>query len=138
MKRFLDSLRLGMQRFMSDRYGYDELSYALSMITLIFIFLAYIPNLQFMSSLGLLLCIVLIYRTLSRNISKRQAERNAYLRWKTKWTGKFNLLRQAWCLRDTYRFYRCRQCKTCVRVPKGRGKIRITCPKCHNEFIKKT
>ncbi len=46
--------------------------------------------------------------------------------------------RQAWILRDTYRFYRCKQCKKMMRVPKGKGKIKITCPQCHSQIIKKT
>ena len=37
-----------------------------------------------------------------------------------------------------YRFYKCKQCKQKIRVPRGRGKIEITCPKCQNHFIKKT
>ena len=37
-----------------------------------------------------------------------------------------------------YRFYKCPQCRQRVRVPKGKGRICITCPKCRAEFIKKS
>lgn len=138
MKDFLNSLRAAIARFMSGRYGYDELSYFLAIIILISIFLSYIPGLQFISGLSLLLCCVLIFRSFSRNIPKRQAERTAYLQWERRCKNRFSVMRQAWTSRKTHRFYQCKRCKTYVRVPKGKGKIKITCPKCHNEFIKKT
>ncbi|MCR4675383.1 MAG: hypothetical protein K5675_10245 [Lachnospiraceae bacterium] len=37
-----------------------------------------------------------------------------------------------------YKFYTCSSCGQKVRVPKGKGKIEITCPKCKNTFIKRT
>ena len=51
---------------------------------------------------------------------------------------KKNNMKKRWAQRSTYRFYKCPQCKQTVRVPKGRGKICITCPKCKTEFIKKS
>ncbi|MGN1029975.1 MAG: hypothetical protein ACI4PQ_00060 [Butyricicoccaceae bacterium] len=71
------------------------------------------------------------YRMFSRNIYKRQQENGKFLRRKRTITDRF---RQ----RHTHRFYRCSQCKVTVRVPKGRGRIEITCPKCGNKFIKKS
>ena len=38
----------------------------------------------------------------------------------------------------THKYYKCPTCKQVVRVPKGRGKIEINCPKCHTKFIKRT
>ena len=49
-----------------------------------------------------------------------------------------NNMKKRWAQRGTYRFFKCPQCRQTVRVPKGRGKICITCPKCKTEFIKKS
>jgi len=38
----------------------------------------------------------------------------------------------------THRYYRCPGCRQRLRVPRGRGNIVITCPKCHREFTKRT
>ena len=50
----------------------------------------------------------------------------------------FGQLQQRFALRKTYRYFSCPHCRQQVRVPKGRGKISITCPKCGTQFIKKS
>ena len=77
------------------------------------------------------------FRILSRNVSKRE-ENQRYLNAKYRAVVKKNNLKKRWAQRSTYRFFKCPQCKQTVRVPKGRGKICITCPKCKTEFIKKS
>jgi predicted RNA-binding Zn-ribbon protein involved in translation (DUF1610 family) len=37
-----------------------------------------------------------------------------------------------------YKFFKCPACRQKIRVPKGKGRIEITCPRCGNRFIKKT
>ena len=66
------------------------------------------------------------FRTFSRNTYKRYQENRRYLRFMDQ-------------LRDKeHRYYTCPRCRQTVRVPKGKGKISITCPKCSERFIKKT
>ena len=72
------------------------------------------------------------------NVSKRYEENQRYLNAKYRAVVKKNNLKKRWAQRSTYRFFKCPQCKQTVRVPKGRGKICITCPKCKTEFIKKS
>ena len=67
-----------------------------------------------------------IFRFLSRNLEQRALENRRFLTWKSRITDRNN------------RYYRCPNCKQTVRVPKGRGKICIKCPKCSEKFIKKT
>lgn len=74
----------------------------------------------------------------SRNIDKRCQENSRFLlvwnpikRW-------FQQQKRRWKERKTHRYYHCPKCKNTLRVPKGIGKICITCPVCRTEFIKKT
>ena len=71
------------------------------------------------------------FRVFSKNVYKRRSEEAAFQFWK-------NQLKQRWTQRKTHKFYRCPQCRTLLRVPRGKGKINITCRGCGNKFIKKT
>lgn len=123
---------------MSGRYGGDELSRAMYITALIGLLLSCLPGMQILSFPTLLLLIWSTVRTYSRNIEKRRAERNAYLRFTGRIKGWFSLRKKMWQERKTHKYIRCKQCKTVLRVPKGKGKIKITCSKCHNEIVKKT
>ncbi len=67
-----------------------------------------------------------IFRFLSRNLEQRALENRRLLTWKSRITDRTN------------RYYRCPNCKQTVRVPRGRGKICIKCPKCSEKFIRKS
>lgn len=134
-RRFGESFR----RFMYGRYGSDELNIALLILavavsltnTILSLFLRYhAVYAQIVSPILYLLMLGLLgfslFRTFSRSIYARQKEN----RW----------FRRLWQrIRDRKnRYYRCPKCKQTVRVPKGKGKISIRCPKCGEKFIKKT
>jgi ssDNA-binding Zn-finger/Zn-ribbon topoisomerase 1 len=87
---------------------------------------------------GLALIIYTYWRMMSKNVSKRYAENQKFLNIRYQWTVKRNNIKKLWAQRGMYRFYRCPQCRQTVRVPKGKGKICITCPKCRTEFVKKS
>ena len=75
---------------------------------------------------------------LSKNKMKRHQENILFLRyWYPIQTKMMNKYRQFKTKRQ-YRYYKCKECGQELRVPKGKGKIEITCPKCHHSFIKKT
>ena len=79
-----------------------------------------------------------IFRTMSRNIEARRQENRWFLGWFSpivKWcSGRVKMLKQS----GQYRFFRCKSCGQTLRVPKKRGKIQITCPKCGAKMVKKT
>ena len=123
-------LRSGLQHFMAGRYGTDKLNMALLCSGLAFSLLAsFIPGA--LIKLGLTIVayafmFVAIFRTFSRNVYKRYEENRKFLIFFQK-------------LRDKdHRYYNCPRCRQQVRVPKGKGKISITCPKCREKFIKTT
>ncbi len=76
--------------------------------------------------LAYVLLIWYVFRLLSRNLEARAWENRRYLIWKSRITDRSN------------RYFRCPNCKQTVRVPRGRGKICIRCPKCGEKFIRKS
>lgn len=134
---------------MAGRYGSDQLSFGLMAAYLLLIFVANLTRLAVLSYVALALLIWGIYRIFSKNVSRRYRENAAFLKfwrrfslWFRQSSGRFEAWRSRTLFRmndkKTHRYYHCPNCKNTLRVPKGRGKIVITCPVCHKEFIKKT
>ena len=123
--------------FMSGRYGSDTLNRTLWITGLIIILLAaFLPDVPALIGelLGLALLVWGYYRMFSRNISKRYSENQRFLQWVRTYC------QQPWArLRGSrqFRYFACPQCHTKVRVPRGKGKVRIRCPKCGEAFEKK-
>ncbi|MFL2099174.1 hypothetical protein [Desemzia sp. FAM 23991] len=138
MAKFIYTLKIKVSRFMQDRYGVDEYSKFLIVTSLIFILLANVTNLSFFSILGLGFIVYSYVRILSKNTSKRWQENKNYLTIKRTVNKQFQLFKNRWSQRKHYRFYNCPSCKQKIRVPKGKNKIRITCPNCKTQFVKKT
>lgn len=136
-------MREKLQRFMSGRYGADELGKALSVAALVCVLLSMLVSkipflylLLYWGGFGLL--IYSCYRMFSKNVAKRYAENQKYRTFRYRMVTKWDAAKKRFAQRKTYRFFRCPQCKQMVRVPRGRGKICITCPKCRHEFIRKS
>lgn len=142
MKQKLQSIMYGlnskMQRFMVGRHGVDEFGRFISALTLVFLVLSLIVKWDFFYWGGLFLIFYSYFRMFSRNIPKRYAENQKFLTLRYKVTAKWSLMKKHMAESKTHRFFKCPQCKQKVRVPKGRGKICITCPKCRTEFVKKS
>ncbi|MDD6307673.1 MAG: hypothetical protein PUA75_12210 [Clostridiales bacterium] len=135
-------MREKIQRFMMGRYGVDDLGRLLSGTVLgclvISMFSFLVPVLAIFYWIGIALMIYSFFRMFSRNTSKRYAENQKFLNWRYQGTVKRNQAKTRFAQRKIYRFYKCPQCSQKVRVPKGKGRICITCPKCRTEFVKKS
>lgn len=138
MKEWFNKIGEKISRWMSSRYGFDDLSKALSIAAIILMFLGYLPHMQWLSILTWTLLIWSIVRGMSKNTSKRQDELNRYYGLSKKITDKFSLWKTIWKERKTHVFFKCKNCGAVLRVPKGRGEIIVTCPKCKNKIDKKT
>ena len=130
MNNFLSRLKAGFRHFMLGRYGTDKLNMAIltaGVICCVVVMFVRLPLLDLLlTMLSYALMGWAIFRMLSRNTYKRYQENRKYLR----------LVER---LKDRdHRYYDCPRCRQPVRVPKGKGKIAITCPKCKEKFIKKT
>lgn len=125
------------QRFMYGRYGTDQLSMALLVLGLA---LSLCGSLFFwpLTLAADALYVYTIFRMFSRNIPARQREYYAFLKVWGPVQGWFRLQKRKWGERKLYRYFRCPQCKQQLRAPRGRGKIEVTCQKCHTVFQTKT
>ena len=123
---------------MIGRYGTDGLNQFLSILSLVLILLALLTKSSFLTLLGVIPLVLCYYRSLSRNISKRTEENYQFYAVKDRITGKINSLKDQWANRKLYHYYRCPQCRQKLRVPRGRGRIQISCPRCGTQFIKKS
>ena len=125
-------------RFMQGRYGSDELSKFLSGAAMVLIIL----NLLTKSGIFNLLfwgCLIYSYfRMFSKNYSARYAENQKFLALKNKWTYHWENQKRMREQKKIYHIYSCPYCKQKIRIPKGKGTIIITCPKCKQEFGKRS
>lgn len=129
-------MKAWFQRFMSGRYGSDEFSRFLCVFSLVCMVLGLFLWPFYYAGMGLL--IYCYFRMFSRNLSKRYAENQWYRQQRAVVVRWFDTQKKRFELRKTYHYFRCPHCKQQLRVPRGRGKISITCPKCGTSFIKKS
>ncbi len=135
-------MREKMTRFMQGRYGVDSLSKFLLVCGLVVVFAtAFIDSPLISSLFNLLGWVIIIYcyfRLFSRNVTKRYAENQTFLtktyRIRCFFARQKELLKQ----RRVYHIYQCPGCRQKIRIPRGKGKIEVRCPKCGTTFIKKS
>ena len=132
-------------RFLEGRYGADALGRFLSVAGVILLLAALLLRSALGGALsGLLGAAALVvvgwcyFRILSRNYGRRAAENRKYLDLRDGVRAWCCLKRDCFAQRKEYAFYRCPSCHQLVRVPKGKGRIRITCRRCGFAFEKKT
>jgi predicted membrane protein len=131
-------MREKLRQFMIGRYGTDGLNQFLSIASLVLLLIAIISRVSLFAYLGAALLIFCYYRTFSRNISKRTEENYKFYTLKDRVDNKFKGWKEQWANRKVYHYYRCPQCRQKLRVPRGRGRIQISCPRCGTQFIKKS
>ena len=129
-RQFTAKLSARLRNFMAGRYGTDRLNMVILSVGLVTSLLSVIVKfapvnlILFLVSYGMMFWA--IFRSLSRNTYKRYRENRKFLQL----TGR---------LKDReHRYFDCPKCRQMVRVPRGKGKISITCPRCREKFVKKT
>ena len=134
-------MRERFARFMAGRNGNDQLNSFLLVITVVLLVLGSV----FSKRLGAVIYPLMIalvgfvyFRMLSRNVYNRQEENGKYLRWRMQLVGRFRLMKERWKQRKDYKFFTCPSCRTVLRVPKGKGKIKLVCRKCGTSFMGKS
>lgn len=128
-------------KFMEGRYGVDQFArFTLGVALVAIVVSAFFRNGNtfgaVLDTIGLLALIYTYFRMFSRDISKRSAENQKYLsimgQLKARFRKEQNLMKQ----RKDYHIYSCPSCGQKIRMPRGKGKVEISCPKCRNKFVK--
>jgi len=129
-RQFTAKLAAGLQHFMAGRYGTDRLNMVILCTGLVISLLSAFSRSVQLNMIFVLLSYGLmawaIWRSLSRNTYKRYQENRKFLQF-------FDRLKDR-----QHRYFDCPKCRQTVRVPRGKGKISITCPRCKEKFVKKT
>ena len=142
MRNFFYRVSSAIARFMYGRNGSDQLNMALLAAYLLIWVVQIIFGRIFAVRMALelasvLLAVMVLFRTFSKNLNKRRAENARFLNW---WYPVKNRISGAQQRRrdKEHRYFTCKKCKTICRVPAGKGKIEITCPKCGEKIIGKS
>lgn len=137
-ERVLPVMKERFTRFMSGRYGADELSRFMLGLCFVLLIVNMFTGAGIVYILALVLLVFCYYRMFSRNYTARYSENQKYLTYQEKFLSAIGMTKRQRDQRKIYHIYHCPKCKQKIRVPRGKGKICITCPKCKNEFVKKS
>lgn len=129
-RQFSAKLSAGLRHFMMGRYGTDWLNMVILCVGLVASLLSTVFSVQPLNLIFFLLSYAMmiwaIFRSLSRKTYKRYDENRRFLQFWTRLKDRKNC------------YFDCPKCRQMVRVPRGKGKIAITCPRCKEKFVKKT
>ena len=123
-----------LRNFMAGRNGFDQLCLAQLAGAVLLNLLARWTDSVVLSLLGSGLLIWVLFRAYSRNLPRRQAENQRFLTAGSRIRGSYRSWRERQRHRKEYKFFRCGGCGNWLRVPRGKGKIQITCPRCGQRF----
>lgn len=129
-------MREKLQRFMIGRYGVDAFGKFLLGTVVVLWVINLFANSRFLYSWALFLMIYAYFRMFSKNTTKRYQENVKYLQLKNKLVSRVKSEKSQLKERKTHHIYRCPTCRQKIRIPRGKGRICITCPKCKTEFTK--
>ena len=130
-------IRRYMTRFMAGRYGGDQLNLLLIALYVILYIVFLFTRMLVFELLALILVIASLYRSLSRNLERRRAENAKFLQAVRPVLRRWNTFR-ARAHDKEHRYFKCPNCGQQLRVPKGKGKISITCRNCGVSFEENT
>ena len=134
-------MRERLTRFMAGRNGNDQLNVFLLVVDVVLLVLAGILSRgrgSILYPLAVALLFYIYFRMFSRNLYKRRDENGKFLRLKYRAESYMRVRKEQWHQRKDYKFFTCPSCKAALRVPKGRGKLKIVCRKCGTSFFGKS
>ena len=131
-------IRNFLRNFMIGRYGPDHLGVAMIVLSLVLSLVHGFTGFTPIIYVSYLVIILALFRMLSRNTVRRRAENDRFIRYW--WPVKIKTKRMFANIRNrkTHRFFKCPGCGNTLRVPRGKGKLQISCPKCGERFVRKS
>ncbi|MDO5156066.1 MAG: hypothetical protein Q4D51_08870 [Eubacteriales bacterium] len=144
LQKYLSMIRQDIKNGMQNRCGLDQLNNLLMLVGFIFVVIALFTNKWIFTLIGTVFIVLCYLRVFSKKIEKRRKENDLYM----KYMGgvvryvEYVILCIKMKIRSIsdkeFAYFVCKNCKQIVRVPKGKNKVSIRCPKCNNTFIKST
>lgn len=131
-----NKLLADMNRFFYGRNGFDQLAFATILAGTVLRIVARITGILALRYLYYAAILWTIFRVLSRNITQRQRENDAFLSFWHRISGAGRRNQTSYQDGDPYTYLRCPDCKQALRVPKGRGTVNIRCPRCGGSILK--
>lgn len=125
-----------LKKFMYGRYGVDQLS--MTLIVIGFIISIFSRTLRIPPIISIIIFVLAYFRVFSKNINKRYLENQKFLKAVSPISTMYKKIKMRIKGRKNYKYFKCKKCRQEIRVPKGKGKIRVTCPKCGEKTIKNT
>jgi DNA-directed RNA polymerase subunit RPC12/RpoP len=118
-------------KFLKGRYGIDELGRTIFLVSIIVYTIGVVVKNSIVALAGMIGLLIFVIRILSGDHWDRRAENKKYMAYEKLWKLRYEN-------RKTAKIYMCEHCGRYIRVPKGKGKIQITCPDCRNRMIRNT
>ena len=128
------SFREMLAKFMAGRYGVDKLYYFLLAVYVVLAIIDLFVKSYVIYAIGIAVFAFAIYRVLSRNIYKRQAENEKFIKLMDKPKKFINLQKCKYRDRKTHVYRKCPSCHNNLRLPKQKGKHTVPCPCCKHRF----
>ncbi len=123
-------------QFMSGRYGVDQFSKFLLTIGILSYICSLFFNIRLWDFISIL-CIIYCYvRIFSKNHANRSRENQKFLHVTSHLSTIIQGQCYSWKQKKTHHIYKCPNCKQKIRIPRGKGRISVHCPKCNTDFIK--
>lgn len=136
MKKWIQNLKEKLNDRIERAYGFDELGIEIIAIGLFFVLLDMFSELAYISYFGVVFLLLGCFRCYSSDIEARRKELQIYEKFKAicaEWfTEQFAKIKD----RITYKYVKCPHCGAVMKLPRGAGKVTITCPICNNKFNK--
>ena len=143
-QKYLTMIRQDIKDAMSRRNGLDELNNFLMLLGFVFVVIALFSHKWIFTLIATIFIVVCYIRVFSKRIEKRKKENNIYMKYMGTVVKKcefFNLCfkMKIKSIQDAeYVYFVCSDCGQIIRIPKGKNKVSIRCPKCSKTFIKRT
>lgn len=131
---FWQRIRAWFSRLTYGSYGSDQLGKTTIYASLLLLFLSFALNNRIFWILSLAGYAWSIFRMFSKNREKRMAENRLYLEKSEKLRTPVRQAMVRFRNRKTYKYFKCPQCRTRMRLTRGRGEKQVTCPKCKHVF----
>ncbi|MFH1880061.1 MAG: hypothetical protein ABIK64_04645 [Bacillota bacterium] len=130
----MERLKIKLQALMAGRNGVDRLSQAMLWTGVFLLVLAMLLTSPVLNIVSLAIYMLAILRIFSRNTVKRSAENRYFMNKTTQIQKAAAHRRNRFKNRKQYRYFKCPNCRSWLRVPRGKGQVKITCGKCGHQF----